>query len=236
MEIINVADLEKTYYTGDVTTRVLRGLSFDIQKGEFVSIMGPSGSGKSTLLHMLGFLDTPTGGSYHFDGKDINAHTDDERAHIRNKRMGFVFQTFNLLPRLSVRENVALPLIYSDIPQSEWSERTKEAIKTVDMSHRIDYNPMQLSGGERQRVAMARALVNKPDIIFADEPTGNLDTKSGEQVMDAIEKLNKKGHTVVLITHETYTASYAKRIIHLLDGEIERIENTNGERTGTFSK
>jgi len=239
MNLISVKNLEKTYQTGEVTTRVLRGLSFDIKKGEFVSIMGPSGSGKSTLLHMLGFLDTPTNGTYHFDKKEIQKYTDEERAHLRNKRMGFVFQTFNLLPRLSVRDNVALPLLYSDVPEREWHDRVESAVKTVSMEHRIDYDQMQLSGGERQRVAIARALVNKPDVIFADEPTGNLDTNSGEQVMSTLEKLHEKGHTVLLITHETYTANYADRIIHLLDGQIDREEHVEKRaRVGhrTFQK
>ena len=225
MALIEVRDLEKTFDDGKVKTPVLRGLSFDIKQGEFVSIMGPSGSGKSTLLHILGFLDKLTIGSYLFDGKSIDDLSDEELAHVRNKKMGFVFQTFNLLPRMTVAENVKLPLLYSGIKESLWDEMSQRAIEAVGLTHRIDYDSSVLSGGERQRVAMARALVNEPNVIFADEPTGNLDSKSGEQVMNIIESLHKKGHTVVLITHETYTAEYANRIIRIRDGRIESDQN-----------
>jgi len=192
-------------------------------------VMGPSGSGKSTLLHILGFLDRHTGGTYRFDGKVMEDFSDDEIAYVRNTRMGFVFQSFNLLPRTNVLDNVMLPLTYSEIPQSEWYERAITAIQSVGLEHRIEHEPSQLSGGEKQRTAIARALVMQPRVIFADEPTGNLDSTSGQQVMEILERLNEEeGHTIVLITHETYTAETAERIIHMLDGKIDRIEQVKG--------
>jgi putative ABC transport system ATP-binding protein len=197
-------------------------MSFEIKEGEFVAIMGPSGSGKSTLLHILGFLDDQTKGTYHFNGKKISDYTGAEIAHIRNKEMGFVFQAFNLLPRTTVYDNVKLPLVYSDFPKKEWDEMIMEAIKIVGLEHRVDYETSQLSGGEKQRVAIARALVTKPKVIFADEPTGNLDSKSGQKIMETLQKLNKdKGHTIILITHETYTAEHAERIIKIVDGKVK---------------
>jgi len=236
MNLLEIKNLEKTYYDEAVSTPVLKGLSFSIKLGEFVSIMGPSGSGKSTLLHILGFLDRPTGGEYLFDDKSIDEYSEEELAHIRNKKMGFVFQTFNLLPRTTVLENVKLPLLYSGINESKWDDMAKEAIEAVGLSHRLDFETSQLSGGERQRVAIARALVNKPNVIFADEPTGNLDSKSGEQVMNIIRKLHDKGHTVILITHETYTAEYASRIIKLKDGEIESDEKVTAQNRNGLIK
>jgi len=221
MNIIDVRDLKRTFHLGEVVVPVLRGITIAIEKGEFVSLMGPSGSGKSTMLHILGFLDTQTDGEYLFDGKSINDYSEPERAHVRSKRMGFVFQTFNLLPRTTVLENVKLPLLYSDVPEAKWDELARSAIHSVGLEHREDYESSRLSGGERQRVAIARALVNDPDVIFADEPTGNLDSKSGEQVMKVIESLHVLGHTIVLVTHETYTAEYAHRIIRLRDGIVE---------------
>jgi len=221
MSIIEVKNLEKIYHTDGVETPALAGVSFDINSGEFVAMMGPSGSGKSTLLHILGFLDRHTKGEYLFDGRTIDDFSAEEIAHVRNKKMGFVFQMFNLLPRTTVLENVKLPLIYSDVKKSQWDEIAMEAVKEVGLSHRFDYETSQLSGGEKQRVAIARALVNNPSIIFADEPTGNLDSKSGGQIMEIIEDLNNKGHTIILITHETYTAEYAERIITLKDGLVE---------------
>jgi putative ABC transport system ATP-binding protein len=200
---------------------VLHGLDLEIEEGEFVAVMGPSGSGKSTLLQILGFLDDYTGGQYFFEGKKVSTYTKEEVAKIRNSRIGFIFQAFNLLPRTTVLDNVKLPLLYSDVPESEWNERACAAVAAVDLSHRLDHEPSQLSGGEKQRVAIARALVNNPAIIFADEPTGNLDSKSGQIVMDIIQKLNDKGHTILLITHETSTAEHAKRIIKIKDGCIE---------------
>lgn len=236
MALIEAKNLEKTYLEDNVETRVLQGISLTIEPGEFVSIMGPSGSGKSTLLHMLGFLDRPSSGTYRFDGKLMDEYSEDELAHIRNKKMGFVFQVFNLLPRTSVLENVKLPLLYSGIKEIQWERMAKEAIEAVGLSHRTDYETSQLSGGERQRVAIARALVNNPNVIFADEPTGNLDSKSGGQVMDIIQALHQKGHTIILITHETYTAEYAERIIHLRDGRIESDQKVVGRRQGSLVK
>jgi putative ABC transport system ATP-binding protein len=232
MTLIEARELSKVYHDDGVETPALRGVSFDIKKGEFVAIMGPSGSGKSTLLHLLGFLDRPTGGTYRFDGRSINEYSDYELAEVRNKKMGFVFQTFNLLPRTTTLENVKLPLLYSSIPEKKWNRLAEEAIEAVGLSHRIQHESSQLSGGERQRVAIARALVLAPEVIFADEPTGNLDSKSGQAVMNILEQLNRsRGHTVVLITHETYTAEHAERIIHLMDGELERDEKVRARRT-----
>lgn len=225
MRLIEARNLGKTYQDGDVATHALRSVSFTIDQGEFVAVMGPSGSGKSTLLHLLGFLDQPTGGEYFFEGKNRADYTDDEAARVRNEKIGFVFQTFNLLPRTTVLENVKLPLLYSDIPEKEWEERAHTAIADVGLSHRLRHESSQLSGGERQRVAIARALVTEPDVIFADEPTGNLDSTSGKQVMGLLQKLNEKtGHTIILITHETYTARHAARGIYLRDGQIEKDE------------
>jgi len=220
MALIQVKDLEKTYYNEDVKTPALRGVSFNIEEGEFVAIMGPSGSGKSTLLHILGFLDQHTSGQYLFEGKGIEDYLEEELAHVRNQKIGFVFQAFNLLSRTSVLENVKLPLAYSGIEEGEWDARAKGAVDSVGLSHRLYHMPSQLSGGEKQRVAIARALVLNPRVIFADEPTGNLDSKSGELIMENIKKLNVKGHTIVMITHEKYIADYAHRIIHIHDGKI----------------
>ncbi|HEY4523442.1 MAG TPA: ABC transporter ATP-binding protein [Candidatus Paceibacterota bacterium] len=222
MALIEVKDIKKSYTTDEVTTPVLCGLSFKINTGEFVAIMGPSGSGKSTLLHILGFLDRPSTGTYHFDDKSMDEHSDIELAHVRNKKMGFVFQSFNLLPRTSVLDNVKLPLLYSSTKEAHWQELAEKAIESVRLTHRIHHESSQLSGGEKQRVAIARALVLSPSVIFADEPTGNLDSKSGGLIMEIITRLNnEEGHTIVLITHETYTAENAGRIITLKDGLIE---------------
>lgn len=221
MALFDIDALEKTYYSDEVETKVLHGISFTIEKGEFVSIMGPSGSGKSTLLHILGFLDNHTGGEYRFNGKRYGDFLEHEVAHVRNKEMGFVFQAFNLLPRQSVFENVKLPLLYSDVPEREWKSRAEEVIELVGLTHRRDYETYKLSGGEKQRTAIARALVNGPNVIFADEPTGNLDSVSGQTVMETLQALhNDQKHTIVLITHETYTAEHAERIIELRDGRI----------------
>lgn len=221
MPLIEVKNLEKIYYDDEVETPALRGVSFNITAGEFVAVMGPSGCGKSTLLHILGFLDRQTKGEYRFNNKTIDDYSKTEVSRARNKKMGFVFQTFNLLRRTTVLENVKLPLLYSGIKESLWNEIAQKAINRVGLSHRSNYETSQLSGGERQRVAIARALVNNPQVIFADEPTGNLDSKSGSQVMGLLEQLHKQGHTVLLVTHETYTAEYAQRIINLKDGRIE---------------
>ena len=221
--IIEVKNLKKSYHDGGDLTVALAGVSFDVRKGEFMAIMGPSGSGKSTLLHLLGLLDEATSGSYHFNGKNITSYNGNELAYLRNQKLGFVFQAFNLLARTSVLENVKLPLVYSDnIPESEWNDRAVKAIESVGLGNRINHDQSELSGGERQRVAIARALVTDPDIIFADEPTGNLDSKSGKNIMSILQRLNmKEGKTIVLITHETATAEHSERIIHLMDGEIE---------------
>jgi len=219
--MIEVKDLKKDYTDEENITSALRGISFTINKGDFVSIIGPSGSGKSTLLQILSFLDRPTGGSYTFLGKGIDEMTDQELAHARNKQMGFVFQAFNLLSRLTVYENVEIPLIYSTVPSSERKKRIEDAVIAVGLEEKLYVETGKLSGGQKQRIAIARALVNEPDIIFADEPTGNLDSKSGAQVMDILDNLNHHGHTIVLVTHETYTAEFADRIIALRDGVLE---------------
>ena len=220
--LIEVKNLTKTYGANEAATSVLNGVSFNVEAGEFVAIMGPSGSGKSTLLHILGFLDKQTSGEYVFDSKRIDEHSEEELAYVRNKKMGFIFQAFNLLPRTTVLDNVKLPLLYSEIKESMWDKIAKDAIESVGLSHRINYESSQLSGGEKQRVAIARALVNDPQIIFADEPTGNLDSKSGQSIIDILKDLNEnKKHTIILITHELGIAKQTKRIIKMLDGEIE---------------
>jgi len=221
MNIIEVYNLRKSYQDGTDTV-ALEDVSFTVRKGEFLAIMGPSGSGKSTLLHLLGLLDVPTKGKYIFNGKNTSLYTSNELADLRNREIGFVFQSFNLLPRTSVLDNVRLPLIYSKIPEKEWETRATEAVRSVGLGHRMMHQPSELSGGEKQRVAIARALVTDPEVIFADEPTGNLDSKSGKNVMSIIQNLNEEhGKTIILITHETSTAEHAERIINLLDGEIE---------------
>lgn len=230
--LITLEKVEKTFTDEEAPTHVLRGISFAIEKGEFVSVMGPSGSGKSTLLHILGFLDTPTKGAYIFSGRDINHYSEDERAAIRNDDIGFIFQTFNLLPRMSALQNVMMPLLYSRIPEAEWEARAKSALSSVGLSHRMEFEPPKLSGGERQRVAIARALVCDPKVIFADEPTGNLDSKSGGQVMKILDELHTAGRTIILITHETYTAQFAERIIRIRDGMIESDEKVSARNGG----
>ncbi|MBP7992397.1 MAG: ABC transporter ATP-binding protein [Candidatus Magasanikbacteria bacterium] len=224
MSLIEVKDLIKNYESGEVATQVLKGVSFSIKKGEFVAIMGPSGSGKSTLMHILGFLDTLTTGTYTFDGKDVSKLTDSELATMRNRKVGFVFQAFNLLARTSATENVMLPLLYSDMAKDKRRAKAIEMLTSVGLSHRLENLPNQLSGGEKQRVAIARAFVNDPEIIFADEPTGNLDSKSGLQVMKILQGLNDDGHTIILVTHERHTAEHAKRILLIKDGEIVKDE------------
>lgn len=236
MSLIEVSHLQKIYneHEEDSTpTAALRDVTFNLDEGEFLAIMGPSGSGKSTLLHVLGFLERQSGGTYTFDGKAIEDHTDEELARVRNKKMGFVFQTFNLLPHTSVLENVKLPLLYSGVKESLWDEMALGAIEAVGLSHRIGHQSFQLSGGEKQRVAIARALINSPQVIFADEPTGNLDSKSGQAVMSVLQNLNlKKKHTIILVTHETYTAEHAERIIYMKDGKIESDRRVGQRRMG----
>jgi len=218
--LISIKNLKKDFKDGELTTQVLRGVDFDIKKGEFVSIMGPSGSGKSTLMHILGFLDKLSTGKYIFEGDDVSDLSDVELARMRNKKVGFVFQSFNLLNRMTVLENVMLPLTYSKGYEGKKEERAKEILDQMGLSHRLNYLPNSISGGEKQRVAIARALVNDPEVIFADEPTGNLDSKSGFQVMKILQDLNNKGNTIILVTHERITAEYASRIITIKDGLI----------------
>ena len=223
MALIELKHIKKSFgeEEGSEST-VLKGISFEINEGEFVAIMGPSGSGKSTLLNILGFLDEQTSGVYLFDGKKMSQYSNDEIAQVRNRKMGFVFQSFNLLPRMTVRQNVVLPLMYSGAHERSWDEKVIKAITEVNMMHRIDHDPSTLSGGEKQRVAIARALVNDPNVIFADEPTGNLDTKNGEAIMETIGHLNREHHrTILLITHDQHIANYANRIIRIRDGTIE---------------
>jgi len=228
MALLEIRNIAKSYPDG---TRALRGVSFDVHQGEFVAIMGPSGSGKSTLLHVLAFLDHQTNGIYRFAGKTVNEYTANEITKLRNQKMGFVFQSFNLLPRTDVLENVTLPLLYAGIRPRERERMALEAIELVGLTHRIHHDVSKLSGGEKQRVAIARALVNKPDVIFADEPTGNLDSASGRVVVDFLQKLNEQhGHTVILITHERSTAEHAERIIHVRDGRIEKDERVQNRR------
>lgn len=219
--MIEIKDLKKEYFEQEIPTQALRGVNFSIDKGEFVSIMGPSGSGKSTLLHILSFLDRPTGGVYKFLGKSIDEMSDKELARVRNSDMGFVFQSFNLLSRLSVYDNVEIPLLYSDIPASKRKGIVEEVVRSVGLEDKLHTEAGRLSGGQKQRVAIARALVTDPSVIFADEPTGNLDSQSGLQVMEILASLNKKGRTVILVTHETETAGFANRIIRIKDGVVE---------------
>ncbi len=227
--LIEVKNLGRTYISGELETNVLRDVSFKIEAGEFVSIMGPSGSGKSTLMHILGLLDRPSDGRYYFAGRDITKLDDEELASLRNEKIGFVFQAFNLLARTSVLDNVKLPLLYSK-NKKNMDERASEVLESVGLSHRLNYFTNQISGGEKQRVAIARALVNKPSVIFADEPTGNLDSKSGTQVMSILQGLNEKGVTIILVTHETFTAEHAKRIIRVKDGNLVSDEKVKERR------
>lgn len=223
--MITCKNLTKIYSNGDVETIALNNASFHIDEGEFVSIIGPSGSGKSTLMHILGALDTPTSGEYFLDGHEVSKLSDDELSDLRGKKIGFVFQSFNLLPRTTVLRNVMLPLLYTDTKKEERLNRARECLKYAGMEEDKFMNlSNQLSGGQMQRVAIARALINNPSIILADEPTGNLDTKTSHIVMSALRELNKKGHTIILITHEMDVADYANRIIHVRDGHIEKDE------------
>jgi putative ABC transport system ATP-binding protein len=225
--VIKTQDLWKTYDMGEaIAVHALCGVSFEIQRGEYVAIMGPSGSGKSTLMNLIGCLDTPTRGMYWLNSRLVSELTDDELAYIRNKEIGFVFQTFNLLSRATALHNVELPLIYSGVPSKERLEKAEEALRRVDLTDRMHHKPNELSGGQRQRVAVARALVNNPSIILADEPTGNLDSATGEEIMALFERLHEGGNTLVLVTHEHDIAAHAHRIIHVRDGKIERDEQT----------
>ncbi|MEM0542046.1 ABC transporter ATP-binding protein [Flavobacterium sp. j3] len=219
--LINITQIKRDFQLGNETINVLKGIDLQINKGEYVALMGPSGSGKSTLMNLLGCLDTPTSGSYILNGKDVSQMQDDDLAEIRNKEIGFVFQTFNLLPRTTALDNVALPMIYAGYSKSDRNIRATEVLTQVGLSDRMDHQPNQLSGGQRQRVAVARALVNKPSIILADEPTGNLDSKTSVEIMNLFNEIHKNGNTVILVTHEEDIAKYAHRIIRLRDGLIE---------------
>ena len=232
MNIIECKDIKKTYGSGEVAVTVLKGITFSVQKGEFVAIMGPSGSGKSTLMHILGALDTPTGGEYFLDGKNIARLSEDELADIRREKIGFVFQSFNLLPRVSVLRNVSLPLVYAGVPKGDRERVAKKALDDAAFPEGFwSYHSNQLSGGMTQRVAIARSLVNDPALILADEPTGNLDTKTGEIVLGTFQALNRgHGKTIVLITHEPYVAEHADRIIHIIDGNILTDEKNHKKR------
>jgi putative ABC transport system ATP-binding protein len=224
--VIQVEDLWKTYEMGVEQLHALRGVSLEIKKGEYVAIMGPSGSGKSTLMNLIGCLDSPTKGKYWLAGKLVSELNDDELAYIRNKEIGFVFQTFNLLPRATALHNVELPMIYNGTPSVERLERAKAALKQVDLTDRMMHKPNELSGGQRQRVAIARALVNTPSILLADEPTGNLDSATGEEIMALFARLHQQGNTIILVTHEPDIAAHAHRVIRLRDGKIEKDERT----------
>lgn len=219
--IIKIRNIIRDFELGQEIVHVLKGIDLDIEKGEYVAIMGPSGSGKSTLMNLIGCLDTPTGGSYILNGKDVSQMSDDELAEVRNKEIGFVFQTFNLLPRTTALDNVALPMVYAGASKKERTERAIKVLNDVGLSDRMDHRPNQLSGGQRQRVAVGRALVNKPSIILADEPTGNLDSKTGVEIMNLFEDIHKAGNTIIVVTHEEEIAAHAQRVIRLRDGMIE---------------
>jgi putative ABC transport system ATP-binding protein len=220
--MIETRDLWKTYVMGEEEIHALRGVSIQIERGEYVAIMGPSGSGKSTLMNLVGCLDTPSKGSYLLNGKEVAAMNDDELARIRNEEIGFVFQTFNLLPRATALHNVELPLVYAGMPSKDRQQRAREALGKVELLDRASHRPNELSGGQRQRVAIARALVNNPSILLADEPTGNLDSKTGNEIMGVFERLHGGGNTIVLVTHEADIAAYAHRVIHIRDGQVEK--------------
>ncbi len=224
--VIHTDDLWKTYEMGTEEVHALRGINIEIHKGEYVAIMGPSGSGKSTLMNLIGCLDTPSKGLYYLAGRLVSELDDDELAYIRNKEIGFVFQTFNLLPRATSLHNVELPLIYNGTPAEERLQRATKALEQVDLANRAHHRPNELSGGQRQRVAIARALVNQPSILLADEPTGNLDSQTGEEIMNLFARLHEEGNTIILVTHEQDIAAHAHRVIRLRDGKVEKDEKT----------
>ena len=227
--LIDIRDITKVYQMGDQQVHALSGVTVGVDRGEYVAIMGPSGSGKSTLMNLIGCLDTPSDGSYVLNGREVAKMTDDELASIRNQEIGFVFQTFNLLPRTSALQQVELPLVYSGVPRKERRERAKAALAAVGLTERAHHHPSELSGGQRQRVAVARALVNDPSILLADEPTGNLDSQTGAEIMALFDELNSRGNTIVLVTHEEDIASHARRIVRLLDGKV-RDDKPNDRR------
>ncbi len=222
MPLISVRDIKKTYIMGKTVVHALRSITLDIEPNEYIALMGPSGSGKSTLMNILGCLDTPTSGTYLLKGRDVSHLDDDELAHIRNHEIGFVFQTFNLLPRLTALENVALPLVYAGVSRAEREQRAAEVLEAVGLKERMTHKPNELSGGQRQRVAVARALINKPSIILADEPTGNLDSQTSVEIMELFNQIHRSGNTVILVTHEPDIAEHAERIVYLKDGLIAR--------------
>ena len=219
--LIELRNIEKTYMVGDFDVQALRGVDLDIEENEYLAIMGPSGSGKSTLMNIVGCLDTPSRGEHYFAGERVSSMEDDQLAEIRNRRIGFVFQTFNLLPRANALVNVELPLVYGGMDIHKRKEVAANALKSVGLGDRMNHKPNELSGGQRQRVAIARALVNNPSIILADEPTGNLDSRTGEEIMEIFKKLHEQGNTIILVTHEDFIAEYAQKIIRLKDGRIE---------------
>jgi putative ABC transport system ATP-binding protein len=224
--LIETKQLWKTYTMGSETIHALQDITIKIEKGEFMSVMGPSGSGKSTLMNILGCLDSPSRGEYRLNGKSVSEMDDNALAYIRNQEVGFVFQVFNLLPRTTALHNVEMPLIYSHVPAGERLERARKVLDIVDLKDRVDHRPSELSGGERQRVAIARALINNPSIILADEPTGNLDSRTSSEIMELLNRLHGNGNTIILVTHEDEIASYSRRIVRLLDGKIESDERT----------
>ena len=233
MAILKLTDICKDYYQGKEPVRVLKNINLTVERGDYLAIMGPSGSGKTTLMNLIGCLDVPTSGTYELDGKDLKNMSDNDLAEIRNKHLGFVFQSFHLMPKLDAADNVALPLLYADVPLKERRARAEEALKAVGLEERIHFYPNQLSGGQCQRVAIARAMVTKPDLLLADEPTGALDTKSGRQIMEIFQQLSDEGMTIIMITHEPSIAACAKKTYHILDGELHteacQEENSNEE-------
>jgi len=231
--ILSIKDIKKDYVSGEIVTHALRGVDFEVHEGAFIAIMGHSGSGKSTMLHILGFLDTPSSGQYLFDGINTTSLTEDELAGIRNKKVGFVFQAYNLLPRTSALDNVRMPMIYAGIDEKIQFEKAEKALVAVGLSHRLKNHPNEMSGGEQQRVAIARALINNPRLILADEPTGNLDSKSTEEIMAIFDDLHEKGHTIIIVTHEDNVADHAEKIVKMKDGMV--FENVKSEKHEHFA-
>lgn len=229
MPILKLTDICKDYRQGREPVRVLKNINLTVERGEYLAIMGPSGSGKTTLMNLIGCLDVPTSGSYELDGRDLKDLSDDDLAEVRNRHIGFVFQSFHLMPKLDARDNVALPLLYAGVPLKERRERAEEALKAVGLGDRMDFLPNQLSGGQCQRIAIARAMVGKPDLLLADEPTGALDTRSGNQIMDIFRQLSQEGMTIIMITHEPAIAACADKTYHILDGELRTQEERQKE-------